>query len=311
MTANLKIRDLELVVALHEEGNVTQAAKRVGISEPALSKRLRLVERKVAARLFERSHNGAKATDSGRNFVAHAVDSLHAFRLAIHEAQEAKHGEQSKLRIGVSSYLPPSLIETLQSIELPLYRDLTIQVVAGLSTELLTGLQQRRVDLAVVTSPPQTPTITTLCISTSPFMIVFRQGHRLASKKSVSLVEVAEYPWVFFNRNIHPLLHDLILRRTEDTNRKPNIVHHVSQAEQVGALLTNDTMIAWLNPSGVEHLANRGFVHVPLSDNEIRLETHLATLAGNTSRMVSEFVRKFVKRLGSHRQPEQLRLPIM
>jgi len=311
MTANLKIRDLELVVALHEEGNVTQAAKRVGISEPALSKRLRLVERKVDARLFERSHDGARATDSGRNFVAHAADSIHAFHRAVHEAREAKHGERHKLRIGVSTYLPPSLIDTLHSIELPLYRDLTIQVIAGFSMELLTGLRQRRVDLAVVISPPQTPAITTLCISTSPFMIVFREDHPLAAKKSVSLVEIAEYPWVFFNRNIHPYLHDLILHRLDAEHRKVNIVHHVSQAEQVGALLTNDAIIGWLNPAGVERLAHRGFVHVPLSDKEIRLETHLATLAGNTSRLVSEFVRKFVKRLGSHRQPEQLPLPIM
>ena len=42
MTAQLKIRDLELIVALHEEGTLTRAAKRVGITEPAFSKRLQL-----------------------------------------------------------------------------------------------------------------------------------------------------------------------------------------------------------------------------------------------------------------------------
>jgi DNA-binding transcriptional LysR family regulator len=45
MLSHLKIRDLELVVALHEEGSVTQAAKRVGISEPGFSKRIQLIER--------------------------------------------------------------------------------------------------------------------------------------------------------------------------------------------------------------------------------------------------------------------------
>jgi DNA-binding transcriptional LysR family regulator len=41
---SLKIHDLELVVALHEAGSVTQAAKRVGISEPAFCKRIQLIE---------------------------------------------------------------------------------------------------------------------------------------------------------------------------------------------------------------------------------------------------------------------------
>jgi DNA-binding transcriptional LysR family regulator len=41
---NFRIRDLELIVALHEAGNMTQAAKRLGISEPALSKQLQKIE---------------------------------------------------------------------------------------------------------------------------------------------------------------------------------------------------------------------------------------------------------------------------
>ena len=53
-----RIRDLELVVALHEEGNMTQAAKRLGISEPALSKQLRQIERRIQTSLFERGNLG-------------------------------------------------------------------------------------------------------------------------------------------------------------------------------------------------------------------------------------------------------------
>jgi hypothetical protein len=52
MTSRLKIRDLELIVALHEEGTFTQAAKRVGVTEPALSKRLLLIERHGAGHGF-------------------------------------------------------------------------------------------------------------------------------------------------------------------------------------------------------------------------------------------------------------------
>jgi hypothetical protein len=88
MTAHLKIRDLELIVALHEEGTLTRAAKRVGLTEPAFSKRLQVVEQEVQARLFERSH-------------------VHAYHRAVYEAREAKRGEHHKLRIGASPYLPP------------------------------------------------------------------------------------------------------------------------------------------------------------------------------------------------------------
>jgi DNA-binding transcriptional LysR family regulator len=142
-------------------------------------------------------------------------------------------------------------------------------------------------------------------------MIAFREGHQLAAKKSVSLAEVAEYPWAFFNRYIHPYLHDLILQRVDAKHKQVSIVHQASQPDQVPALLTNDSLVAWVNPAGVECIAKRGFAYVPLIDEDIRLETHVACLAGNTSQMVSEFVRKFVKLTELRRPPEQLPLPIV
>jgi len=55
MTAgHLRIRDFELIVALHEEGNMTQAANRLGITEPALSQQLKKIERRIQTHLFER-----------------------------------------------------------------------------------------------------------------------------------------------------------------------------------------------------------------------------------------------------------------
>jgi DNA-binding transcriptional LysR family regulator len=90
LTSRLKIRDLELIVALHEEGTFTQAAKRVGVTEPALSKRLLLIERMVQARLFDRGHDGATITGAGRHFVEHIQESVHSFHRAVHEARERK-----------------------------------------------------------------------------------------------------------------------------------------------------------------------------------------------------------------------------
>jgi DNA-binding transcriptional LysR family regulator len=310
MKAQLKIRDLELVVALHEEGTFTQAAKRVGITEPAFSKRLKLVEREVKETLFDRNYDGVTTTDSGRSFVAHILESIHAYYRAVHEAHEAKHGERHKLCIGVSAYLPANLIKLLQSVELALYRDLAIEIHTGLSSDLLADLKQRRIQMALVISPTETPTITTQRISTDPFRIVVRENHPLAARKSVTLVDIAEYPWVFFKRSVHVSLHDLILRRMKEERLQPQIVHQLTHVDQVSALLTNDKIIAWLNPAGAEHMTNRGFVHIPLIDNRIRIETHLATLVSSVSQLESEFVRKFVKRYEEQKPAEQLALPI-
>jgi DNA-binding transcriptional LysR family regulator len=308
--SHLKIRDLELVVALHEEGSVTQAAKRIGISEPAFSKRIQLIERQLKAQLFERGHDGAKTTNSGFAFIGYAAEIIHTYHRAIHEAQEAMHGEYSKLCIGVSAFMPPELIEFLRSIELPLYRDLAIEIDTAYSAELLTQLRRGHIDLALVTSPPEISAITTLRLVTNSFRIVFREGHPLTAKQSTTLAEVAEYPWVFFNRNIHPYLHDQVLERVAAEHKQAKIAHHFSYADQATALLTDNALVAWMSPPEAQRAACRGLCNLPLLDEHLHLETHLATHADNKSPLVSEYVRRFVKRMEQDRPPEQLSLPI-
>jgi DNA-binding transcriptional LysR family regulator len=310
MSGHIRIRDLELVVALHEECNVTQAARRVGISEPALSKRLRLIEHRVKATLFTRGSEGAFITASGRPFVERARVSIQSYYQGVHEAQEAKHGEHHKLKIGASAFLAPHLIELIHSTELRLYRNLSLEIITEYSIEILSQLQRSQIDLALITSPPPSASITSVQVAIDPFMIVMRPNHPLATNRAVRLSEVVKYPWVFFNRNVHPPLHDLILQQTQAQQQTANIVHHVSQADQVAALLTDNKLLAWLTPAGAERVVRGGFIRVPLQDEDIRLETRLVTLASNESRLISEFVRSFMKRIEEEKPPAQLQLPI-
>ena len=162
MTDHLKIRDLELIVAVCEEGNLTKAAQRVGLTEPALSKRLVLIEQIMQVQLFVRKYGGATITAAGRALVEHIRQSIHFFHRAVHEAREAKRGERHKLRIGSSPYVPSGLIEFSQSVELQLYRDLEIEIVAEYSIELLGQLEHQQIDLAFVNAPPESALVTTL-----------------------------------------------------------------------------------------------------------------------------------------------------
>jgi DNA-binding transcriptional LysR family regulator len=154
------------------------------------------------------------------------------------------------------------------------------------------------------------PSITTTLLGVRQFMIVFCERHPLAAMKTVSLDDLAAYPWVFFNRIVHPHLHDLILRRAGARQLVPNIVHHIMQAEQVPALVKGGTSVAWLTPMGATRVAHGELISRPLVDTEIRLETHLATLASNNSALVSEYVRTFMKRYQQERKPVQMVLPM-
>jgi DNA-binding transcriptional LysR family regulator len=311
MTDPTRIRDLELVLAAYETGNLTQAAKQMHLSEPALSKQLHTIERRMRVHLFERGRAGTALTEQGRAFVEHARLSIQEYHRAVHEAHEAGRAEQHKLRIGTSAFLPSCFIEALHSVELRLYRNLVLEIVTAYSCDLLTQLQHHEIDLALVRSPPAMATITTLRIAVDSFVIALREGHPLAARSSVTLAEVAAFPWIFFNRNVHPPLHDQILDRLQRERRELRILHHISFADHVPALLTDNLLVAWLTPTGARRVSRSDLRFIPLVDTEIRLETHIASAANNSSPLLSEYVRQFVTRFEARKAMAQLRLPIV
>jgi len=138
---------------LNEEGNMTRAATRVGISEPALSKQLRKLEQRLRLKLFERGNGGVVTTASGQAFVTHAYDCFHAFHRAVNEAHDSQFGEQRRLRIGASSYLSNRWLERLQTVELRSHRKVSIEIVTGFTFDMLGRLRSGEIDVALVESP--------------------------------------------------------------------------------------------------------------------------------------------------------------
>ena len=136
-----------------------------------------------------------------------------------------------------------------------------------------------------------------------------RKKHPLAGKKAIELRDVADFPWVFFERKVHPILYDGILRRMQEENLHPRIQHQVTHADQVPVILPEDSALAWLTPAGADRIIGDGLIAIPLRDPEIRLEIHMATLAANKSPLISEYVRSFVRRVEEDRGPIQLALP--
>jgi DNA-binding transcriptional LysR family regulator len=176
--------------------------------------------------------------------------------------------------------------------------------------DLISRVQQHELGLYLVTTRPPNTQIASVHVATNPFMIAVRDNHPLASSASVRLSEIAPYPWIFFNRSVHYHLHDMIQQRVKEEHGPVSIRHLISHEDQIAALLTDNQTVAWITPTGRDKLADCELKFVPLLDSQIHLEMRLATLANNNSRLVSEYVRSFMKRVEEQRAPLQLQLPI-
>ncbi len=127
----------------------------------------------------------------------------------------------------------------------------------------------------------------------------------LASKDTVSLQDLRDERWILFERKAHPDMYDAILRRAAEEEIVFRDGLKVLTAEDAAQLVQENLGVAFLSMAGALRIAERGAVVRPLDDKDLHLHVCLASRADNRSKLVSEFVRAFMRRIGQIRKPPQ------
>jgi DNA-binding transcriptional LysR family regulator len=310
MQTLLETRFLLAAVILAEELSFTRAAKRLKLSQSGLSRRVNELESRCGSKLFTRNHAGVAITDAGRAFVEEAKLSLIHLERALLFARAASDGVKSHLTIGHSPFLDPVMITALLSIRLPLHPDLDLYMQSDFAPELVHGLLASSLDLALIANPAADRKLTMAKIAEAPFYIAIRDDHRLASKKTLTLEDLRDCTWIVFDRKVHPILHDMIVRRAKEEGVTYKNNQNVLSSDEAFQLVAENVGIAFL-PMAIALRTNRPGVRVrPLVDKELRVELFIVSRADDRSKVMSEFVRAFRKRIEPIMAPPQMTLPL-
>jgi len=310
MHGPLEIRYLMAAVFLAEDLNFTSAAKRLKLSQSGLSRRLNELEKRCGVKLFTRDHAKVAITDAGRAFVEDAKLAILHSESAMQSAKRAHAGAVSHLTIGHSPYVDPLLVATLLSIRLPLHPNLLLSMQSDFAPELVHGLATSKLDLALIAHPGVNRKLTMTKITEAPFYIAIPDDHPLAAKETLTLEDMHGCTWIVFDRKVHPTLHDMISRRAAEEGVVYRNNQHVLTAEEAFQLVSENVGIAFLTMTGALRTKSPGVTVRPLVDKELRIELYLASRAENRSKLASEFVRAFTKRIEQVLAPPQMLLPL-
>jgi DNA-binding transcriptional LysR family regulator len=309
MQSLVETRYLLTAVVLAEELNFTRAAKRLMISQSGLSRRMNELENRTRLKLFDRDNATVTLTDAGRAFVEEAKLSLLHHERAIRFAKAASEGVEAHLTVGHSPYVDPALISALLSVRLPLYPTLSLRIQSDFAPELAHGLLSSTLDLALIANPAPNRKLTTTRVSEFPFFIALPETHPLTEKAAISLSELRNSPWILFDRRVHPLLHDMIIRRAAEEGISVKSNQNILMAEEGLHLAAQHVGVAFL-PTSIAPRNAPGVEVRPLIDGELRVEVCLASRADNGSKLVGEFARAFMKRIAQVLKPPQMKLPM-
>ncbi|KAF1055003.1 MAG: HTH-type transcriptional activator CmpR [Stenotrophomonas maltophilia] len=167
-------------------GSITQAAKKLGLSQPTVTTQIRNLESQYAIELFYRggrrltlSEEGARLLPMARALLQQEADIEFFLRNA---------GQmQGTLRIGATSpYYVLGLIKALRER----YPQIEVSVEIGNSQQVLEALYECRVDLAASSQQVEDARLTHLVLGRDPLVVAVHRSHPLATQRAVSLADL-------------------------------------------------------------------------------------------------------------------------
>jgi DNA-binding transcriptional LysR family regulator len=294
-----EIRLLETAIILAVELNFSRTATRLRIDQATVSRRIQELEGEIGFLLFERNHQIVELTDAGRKFVEEARLALLHVERGIMSGRSAKENAEFVLNVGRSPYTDPFFATTLLSVKLPLFPQLKIELSQQFSCDLIREVLAGGLDLAIATEPPESKRLTTVKVTESPFYIAMLEEDELAYEESVTLDMLARRPWVLFERRMHPPVYEAVMRLAEERKVTPAKLHHVVVPEDSYSFIADDGAVAFVVKSGAIRIARDGITVRPLAEDALMLKTYLASRADDSSKVVSELVRAFMRKLST------------
>jgi LysR family transcriptional regulator, hca operon transcriptional activator len=306
----INLKHMEAALAVAETLSFSRAAKRLHISQPAVTKYIGELEESLGVLLFIRAHHTVSLTEAGRAYVEEArIVVLHAGR-AVQAARAAQQEAELILNVGRSPYVDPYFTSMLLAIRLPLFPRLHMHLSSGFSCDLTQDVLNGDLDIAVVIEPPQSGQLADFEIDESPFYVAMSREDQLAQLPALDLEHLSRRRWLLFQRNSHPPLYDLIQKLADEGHVVPSALQHFMVPEECLPLLLDPGGIVIAPKSGALRIARDGLTMRPLDDVRLRMKTQLISRADNPSPAISELFRTFMRRLKQMRVDSQMSLPL-
>ncbi|WP_246090887.1 LysR family transcriptional regulator [Nonomuraea deserti] len=190
----MEIRQLRYFIAVAEEHNFTRAAARLAMTQPALSRAIRALERDVGARLLVRAPGDVSLTPAGEVLLGEARTLVAQAGHALSRARRAA-GTQAPLTVtgpGCDASLLNELVRSYNETE----PQMPGQAVVGNAGDQFDRLRSGAADVALLRASLDDETLESVVLLMEQVHVLLAESHPLAGRESIATADLADEPVV-------------------------------------------------------------------------------------------------------------------
>ncbi len=196
---DVTLKQLRSLATTLEAGSVVAAAKRLHITPPAVSQQLQLLQRSIGLTLMERSSDGLKATDAGRELLettARIDAELARCVRALDAIAKGSGGHVVFGAVSTAKYVAPQILAAFWA-EHP---DIDVQLAIGNREETIERLGHGDADLVMMGRPPPGLQLETALIGDHPHVVIASPDNPLTKRRNLHIEELAGHRFLIRER---------------------------------------------------------------------------------------------------------------
>ncbi len=235
----MELRQLELLLTVIECGGYAPAGKRLNVSHSAIHRQIRLLEQELGCRLLARSGSKMQPTAAARLLAGVDLNIRRELSDARCRLDDLNNLRQGCLRIGTTSSVLVCFLPLVLRRFSRKYPGVRLHLVTGVADDLMDGVLEEKLDLAIVfnalDTPFQMPNLACETLYTEEFCWAVGKRHALAKCRRIDLARLAAHPLITLPPRSH-------LRRACDrlfaaTGVVPTVVTEVENEEAIDKLI--------------------------------------------------------------------------
>lgn len=187
----MELRQLKYFVRIAEYLNFSEAAKHLYITQSTLSQQIKQLEFELGFQLFQRSSRSIKLTEAGEEFLPFAKRTLQDAEDGVQRLYDLRNVKAGTLRVGVTYSLSTVLTEGVLRF-MKRFPEIKLEICYKTVNELLQLLRERKLDFVLSYKPLEdVPEVDAMPLFDNTLAVVVSKEHRLASRKTIKLHEIA------------------------------------------------------------------------------------------------------------------------
>ena len=274
-------------VAVASELNFSRAARQLNMTQPPLSRQIRLLEQQLDVTLFERNSRRVTLTPAGLAFLAEAQKLLAQGDAAITATRRAARGSAGSIRIAFVGAATYGFLPRFISAARTLTPQIELDLVQMETAEQLQAINRGDVDLGFSRPLSGTHQLQSLCVVREPVMLAIPRAHPLGSRRRPTLEALNGEPIIMFSPQAR-YLHEKLAALMTDNNITPHIVQSMTHSQAILSLVSAGIGLA-IVPAATRHACYDNVVFRPLDlRQECVAELHAIWSSENRNPLLPE-----------------------